>query len=185
MSAYREVHPECKGKLTFHQPGETQCGLCWGMQLSCDSCEYVSPRRNLYTEVETSRRGPKAASPNIAAQVSLSHTGMSNTGLSRLLLGKNTPAPSRSSVQATTNSQQVHQETNEKDMAELCENLKIVQDERGQIGINIETDARRGTQRCGREYNKIKKKYAGCQTLVNYVHNGTKTLELVIKITSV
>ena len=143
MSAHREAHPQCKGKLTFHQPGEIQRGLCWRMQLSCDSCEYVSPRRNLYTEVETGRRGPKAASANIGAQVALSHTGMSNTGLSRLLLGTNTPAPSRSYMQATTNKvSKIIQETNEKDMADICENLKIVQDERGQTGINIETDAR-------------------------------------------
>ena len=92
------------------------------------------------------RRGPKAASANLGAQVGMAHTGVSNTGLCRNLLSTNTPAPSKTSMQASANKvgKSIIQ-ANQKDMAQIKKDLKAVTPARGlseRTGIDVEVDCR-------------------------------------------
>ena len=65
-------------------------------------------------------RGPKPASANYGFQVGAKQTGASNTAICKMLLAADTPAPSRSSMQAAANKVgEVIIETNEKDMANI------------------------------------------------------------------
>ena len=144
MLGHRAAQPGCVGKLTFYQPGEIQRGLCWREQLACDLCDYISPRRKLYKDVENRNRGPKTASANHGAQVGMAHTGVSNTGLCKILLATDTPAPAKSSMQAAANRvNKILENTNEEHMNQICRDLQQIQAARGQkTDINIEMDAR-------------------------------------------
>lgn len=145
-SEHRNLNPDCNGRLRWHMPGEIQRGLCWREQLSCDSCDYVSKRKNLYKEVQTNKRGPKPASANYGLQVGLAHTGTSNTGFCKMILATNTPAPSKSSMQATANKVgKILVETNKADMKKIRQDLRDVQVARGyqpDTPINLEMDSR-------------------------------------------
>ena len=138
--------PDCNGQLGWHKQGEIQRGLCWREQLSCDSCDYVSERRNLYTEVQTTRRGPKPASANYGLQVGMAHTGTSNTGFCKMILATNTPAPSKSSMQSASNKVgKILVKTNESDMKNIRQDLRDIQVARGHdedSPINVEMDSR-------------------------------------------
>ena len=146
MQGHQLFKPGCEGRLTWFQAGEVQRGLCWREQLTCMTCKYISPRRKLYKDVESKRRGPKAASANLGAQVGMAHTGVSNTGLCRILLSTNTPAPSKTSMQASANKvgKSIIQ-ANQKDMAQIKKDLKVVTRARGlseRTGIDVEVDCR-------------------------------------------
>ena len=59
-------------------------------------CKYKSPRFNLYKEVDSGKRGRKAASANVGPNVALKQTPIDSSSIRRLCLGSNIPAPSRS-----------------------------------------------------------------------------------------
>ena len=143
---HRQSNPDCNGKLKWHLEGEIQRGLCWREQLSCDKCAYVSQRKNLYTEVQTNKRGPKPASANYGIQVGLAHTGTSNTGFRKMILATNTPAPSKSSMQSATNKVgKIIVRTNECNMKSIHQDLRDIQVARGHdqdTPINVEMDSR-------------------------------------------
>ena len=121
---HQATFPGCTGKLRFHLPGEIQRGLCWREQHKCDTCTYLSPRRKLYNDVKSTARGPKAASANVGSQFSMMHTGISNTGFARILVSSNTPAPAKSSMQATANRMSdIVQKVNKEDMAHIREDI--------------------------------------------------------------
>ena len=111
---HAKLHPECSGNLMWDESGEIQRGVAWREQLKCEVCSFVSKRHNLYAEVETNKRGPKPAAINYGIQVGLAHTSSSGTGLRKVLLSANTPAPSKSSMQVTANKGgEIKIETNE------------------------------------------------------------------------
>ena len=72
-----------------------------------------------YKDVKSERKGPQAESDNLGAQVGMAHTDMSNTGLCKSLLSANTPAPSKTSMQASANKvRKAIIQANQKDMAQ-------------------------------------------------------------------
>ena len=143
IEGHTEFRPGCSGRLTFDPAGEIQRGLCWREQLMCSTCGYRSARRKLYKDVETAR-GPKPASANYGFQVGAKQTGASNTAICKMLLAADTPAPSRSSMQAAANKVgEVIIETNEKDMANIRNDIKTVQAARGHSSsIDVSVDCR-------------------------------------------
>ena len=95
--------PFCHGDLCFDKDGESKIGICWQERLKCERCQYVSATHKLYDEVESQKRGPNPAAPNIAVQMGLLHTSTGNTGLCQLLNAANIAAPAKSSLQKKAN----------------------------------------------------------------------------------
>ena len=96
------------------------------IRFKCNKCTYVSYTQKLYKEVESKRRGPKQAAANLALQSGLAHTSISGTGLTKLMLATNTPAPSMSGMQKSANKMRdILKESNEASMKRIKENLKV------------------------------------------------------------
>jgi len=136
-SSYKEhidMSPNCCGTLEFDESREKQWGLCWIEQLKCSTCHYLSSAMKLYEEVVEDQvtRGRKAAAPNVALQVGLSHSMIGNTALRNILLATNIPAPSRSTMQRTANKVgKKLQEVNEEDMKKRRVYLREIHELRG------------------------------------------------------
>ena len=89
--------------LPHFEVHENKVGLCWQQSLSCTACHYKSRMHKLYSEVNTCSRGQKPCAPNVAIHVGLQDTTMGNTKLRHILPTTNTPPPSRSGMQRTSN----------------------------------------------------------------------------------
>ena len=89
--------------LPHFEVHENKFGLCWQQSLSCTACHYKSRMYKLYSEVNTGSRGQKPCAPNVAIHVGLQDTMMGNTKLRHILPTTNTPPPSRSGMQRTSN----------------------------------------------------------------------------------
>ena len=89
--------------LPHFEVHEKKIGLCWQQSLSCTACHYKSRMYKLYSEVNTGSRGQKPCAPNVAIHVGLQDTTMGNTKLRHILPTTNTPPPSRSGMQRTSN----------------------------------------------------------------------------------
>ena len=75
-----------------------QKGLCLREKFVCNRRKYNSPGFNLYKEVDSRKRGRKAASANVGINAALTQTPFGPSSIRRLCLGSNILAPSRSSV---------------------------------------------------------------------------------------
>ncbi|CAC5424093.1 unnamed protein product [Mytilus coruscus] len=69
----------------------------------CDKCPYRSKKFKLYEEVQTKIPGKKAAKINISAQGALRQTPLGYTGLRKIVLGSNMPAPTAQGLQKRAN----------------------------------------------------------------------------------
>ena len=138
--------PSCTGDLEWDTDEETQRGLAWIVRVKCTDCEYTSEKEKLFLEVQTGKRGRKAATINYGLQVGLSHTSISGTSMSNILLAMNTPTPSVRGMQQTANI------VGDKIIAENKEDMKKVRSHLAKVNtlkglpadapINIECDAR-------------------------------------------
>lgn len=130
--SHQEQSPDCNGSLTWDLADEERRGLATRMGLKCDVCPFTSKRHNLFKEVETSAPGRKPATLNYSLQVGLSQTPLGNDGMRKILLSTNTPAPSRKSLQKTSNKVLAKIETlNTTDMSRRCRQLVDVNTVRG------------------------------------------------------
>ena len=89
--------------LPHFEVHEKKIGLCWQQSLSYTACHYKSRMHKLYSEVNTCSRGQEPCAPNVAIHVGLQVTTMGNTKLRHILPTTNTPPPSRSGMQRTSN----------------------------------------------------------------------------------
>ena len=71
---HRDFRLKCPGNLSFDFTTEQQWELCWREKLVRNGCKYKSPGFNLYKEVDSGKRGRKAASANVGLNVSLTQT---------------------------------------------------------------------------------------------------------------
>ena len=118
-------NPGCTGDLEWDLDNEVKWGLCWRMRLKCQSCSFYGKVHKLYVEIDEGKPGQKAAAPNKAVQVGLSHSMISNTSFRNILLGTNIPAPAMSSMQKNTNAVgETLIQVNEDDMAKIRQDLK-------------------------------------------------------------
>ena len=95
---HRDFRPKCPGNVSFDFTTELQRGLCWREKVVCDRRKDISPDFNLYKEVDSGKRGRKAASDNVGLNVSLTQTPIGPNSIRRLCCGSKIPAPSRSSM---------------------------------------------------------------------------------------
>ncbi|CAG2242056.1 unnamed protein product [Mytilus edulis] len=98
---------------------------------------------NLYNEVIAKKRGRRTAAINLSIQVALNHIAISTTGLQKLFLGSNIPAPSTSSLQHSANVvSEIIEEYNQKDLVQkrkLIKEINILRGDNPNI-INIQAD---------------------------------------------
>ena len=138
--------PFCYGDLCFDKDGERKIGICWQERLKCERCQYVSATYKLYDEVESQKRGPNPAAPNIAIQMGLLHTSTGNTGLCQLLNAANIAAPAKSSLQKKANEVGADLvNVNKEDMKERCKKITELNMKKGlpaDAPISIEGDCR-------------------------------------------
>lgn len=102
-NAARE-HSQFEGRCNnpqFSIHKEIKKGLCWKQALKCTNCGYVGTLHKLYTEVPSTRRGAKAAAPNLGWQVGLQETPMGSSKSRVLLAAANIPPPSRNTLNST------------------------------------------------------------------------------------
>lgn len=146
IRGHSNKNPECAGELELDERGEVRYGVCWQERIKCSDCDYVSERHKLYEEIDTGKRGRKAAVPNIGLQVGLTHTGIGNTGLRTLLQSASIPAPSFTAMQRASysvNKQIIHE--NENDMKNRRQKIKEVNEIKGlpsNAPIRVEGDGR-------------------------------------------
>ena len=133
VKQHRAFKPKCSGDLLIDEDGEVKRGLVWKERLKCNKCTYVSYTHKLYKEVESKRCGPKQGAANLALQSGLAHTSISGTGLTKLMLATNTPAPSMSGMQKSANKMRdILKKSNEASMKRIKENLKVAGQVTGQ-----------------------------------------------------
>ena len=178
---HRRFHRKCRGRLNWDMTGEVKKGFAWKERLCCDRCSYVSERHNLYDEVHRSRRGAKIATCNYGAQVGLAHTGMSNTGLAKIALAMNVPAPALSSMQACANTvADVLVSDSQNSMRELRKELLTVNYLRGlpeNTPINLETDGRFNNRAGSTVFRHPMQSATQCTQLV--VENSTSKKQVI------
>ena len=134
----------CTGDLQWDTYKEEQRGFVWRVCLSCDKCQFVSDKYKLYTEIPSTKRGPKAAAINYGMQVGLSQVSMGSAGLRKIFLSGNIPAPSTKGMQNSANKVSEKLEmTNKTDMRKIRQELKEVNKMRGHPmnEIDVEGDA--------------------------------------------
>ena len=100
----------------------------------------------LYSEVYTGNRGEKPYAPNVAIHVGLQDSTLGNTNLRHIMTTTNTPSPSRSGMQKTSN--QVSTITSQSTTDDLQQNrentreVNVLRDLAVSAPINISMDVR-------------------------------------------
>lgn len=124
IDGHRTMSPRCHGRLQWDVAYEQQRGFVWRERLQCEACQYCSPSQNLFTEVETGRRGRKPGALNRAVQVGLTHTSISNSALRNIFWAMNIPAPASSGMQKQANMVgPILEEVNKQDLDKRLEGL--------------------------------------------------------------
>ena len=95
---HKDFRPKCPGNLGFDFTTEYTKGLFWREKVVCNRCKYKPPGFNLYKEVDSRKRGRKAALANVGLNVAFTQTPIGPRSIRRLCLGSNIPAPSRTSM---------------------------------------------------------------------------------------
>ncbi|VDH93073.1 Hypothetical predicted protein [Mytilus galloprovincialis] len=131
------------GFISWDLSAEQQRGAAWREKASCNECSYHSKMFNLYNGVIAKKRGRRTAAINLSIQVALNHIAISTTGLQKLFLGSNIPAPSTSSMQHSANVvSEIIEEYNQKDLVQkrkLIKEINILRGDNPNI-INIQAD---------------------------------------------
>ncbi|KAK2154123.1 hypothetical protein NP493_2221g00013 [Ridgeia piscesae] len=83
----------------FSVANERKIGLAWQQSLHSVNCQFKSGRYKLYDELLTGGRGQKPATTNVALQIVLQDSAISNTKMCYLLTSVNVPPLSRRRMQ--------------------------------------------------------------------------------------
>lgn len=117
----------CDGDLSFDYSKEEKWGCCWRERVKCDSCSYVSPMFKLYEEVNSGKRGQKAATANVGLSIGLAQTSSGPSSIVKLYASCNIPPPTRQGLQKRANAvSKIIEETNESDMKARRQQLKTI-----------------------------------------------------------
>lgn len=144
---HSQENPRCGANLTWDTSHERRRGLASAFRLKCSQCKYTSVTHKLYTEVKTNRPGPNPAAVNLGLQAGLAHTSLSATGIVKLLLATNTPAPNLSSLQKAANKiKDVLVKSNEDSMERIMSDIRVagsaVNPGEEETHIDIQADCR-------------------------------------------
>ena len=143
-----QLHAEQSNGCTprFSIANERKIGLAWQQSLHCVHCQFMSGMYKLYDEVPTGGRGQKPATTNVALQIGLQDSAISNTKMCYLLTSANVPPPSRRGMQKTANKvATITAQHTVDDLKQKREKIREVNSLRGHehnAAINISTDVR-------------------------------------------
>ena len=143
-----QLHAEQSNGCTprFSIANERKIGLAWQQSLHCVNCQFKSGMYKLYDEVPTGGRGQKLATTNVALQIGLQDSAISNTKMCYLLTSANVPPPSRRGMQKTANKvASITAQHTVDDLKQKREKIREVNSLRGHehnAAINISTDVR-------------------------------------------
>ncbi|KAK2164269.1 hypothetical protein NP493_1423g00000 [Ridgeia piscesae] len=100
-----QLHAEQSKGCTprFSVANERKIGLAWQQSLHSVNCQFKSGMYKLYDEVPTGGCGKTPATTNVALQIVLQDSAISNTKVCYLLTSVNVPPPSRRGMQKTEN----------------------------------------------------------------------------------
>ena len=135
----------CDGQLLWDKDVEVKWGLCWRMGLRCCKCSYRTGRVKLYYEVPTEGPGQRPATANVALQIGLTQSMISNTSIRQILMSTNIPPPAHSGMQDMANFVgESIVDLNTDDMAKQRGTIKEVLQLRGEgsSSIPVEADGR-------------------------------------------
>lgn len=142
---HKTQHPKCEGFLYWDLAREEQFGLVNREEAICDTCNYRSKKFKLYEEIQTNKRGRKAAKINESVQAALCQTPLGHLGLRKIILGCNIRAPSAAGLQKRANSVLPKiVEINKKDMKNRRKRLIEINKHRGRKNpgsVNLQGDA--------------------------------------------
>ncbi|XP_070537228.1 uncharacterized protein [Ptychodera flava] len=106
---------------------EIKKGICWKYILNCKNCSFISDAYNMYKDVQSDRRGAKAAAPNVALQVGIQDSPIGNTKIRQILATADIDPPSRTAMQRLSNNVGLRTVIlNEADMSQRIEGLKDI-----------------------------------------------------------
>lgn len=124
---HKKLARNCRGLVENDKERSTKVGTVWNMAAKCSKCGYISEKVKLYDEVDTGRRGRKAAGPNVRLQVALSKNSIGNSAVQHILTSLNLDPPSKTGLKKCSN--RVADEIidiNIKDMRDLRGHIKKV-----------------------------------------------------------
>lgn len=143
FAEHQKTSPNCTGRLDFDYSSEEQRMLCWRERVICDQCHYMSPKYNLYNEIETGKVGRKTATANIGLNIALSQTPIGPSSVRKICLSTSIPAPSRRGLQNCANkvSKEI-EKVNKNDMKARRQGLKTINILRGRPAgeISVQSD---------------------------------------------
>ncbi|CAG2202954.1 IKZF [Mytilus edulis] len=155
---------DCKGDLKFDTEAQVKWGLAWQERFQCNICGFKSAFHKLYEEVESLKRGRRAATVNIGAQVGLIHTPISNKNFSEILNAANIISPSSSGLQKCANKvSKVVEKVNKDDMENIRKNLANDNKTLGLSNeklVRVESDARNFPGRAHAAVLMVNNKYS-------------------------
>ena len=132
VRGHKAASPDCDGLLDWDMGAEERRGLTTILIMRCMICDYGSTKYKLYQGVHTKALSRKAATSNLGRQIGLSQTPLGNDGIWKILLSTNTPAPSRKTLQKSSNTvMSLIKALNESDMSRRCRQLVDVNTLRG------------------------------------------------------
>ena len=124
--------------LRFSVANERKIGLALQQSLHCVNCQFKSGMYKLYDKVPTGGRGQKPATTNVALQIGLQDSAISNTKMYYLLTSANVPPPSCRGMQNLPTPDDLKQ--NREKIREI--NSLRTQCHEHNAAINISTDVR-------------------------------------------
>ena len=125
---------------------EIKIGVTCKFQVSCKTCGWVSDRHKMYKEIQSPKRGPNPAVPNLTMHAGLQETSMGPTGARRLFNSMNLVPPCRSGMQRNANI--VGEKIialNKDDMSNKANEVKKISEMRGATDpnmVNVQVDGR-------------------------------------------
>lgn len=122
--SHQEANGDCQ-QPHLAVVSETKVGMCWKMSLGCTNCNFKMPPQKLYQEVQSPKRGPNPAAPNVGLAVGLQDTPLGNTRARYLLASMDVPPPSRSCMQKKSNlCGEAVKQLNDRDMSQKLQQVK-------------------------------------------------------------
>lgn len=173
-------HPLCNGDLEFDCNAAVKWGFAWKERLKCVKCGFIGKFHKLYYEVDSDKRGRKAATINIGLQAGLMTTSISNKSFREISLTCNIIPAQLSGMQRLTNKVgSMVVDLNRQDLKDIRESIVVENELVGYSNprlVNVETDARYNNPLYNSDATAFQ---AGTQVVQTMAENNTKSKRII------
>ena len=184
IQEHRNISLECDTleiDIANYIPWGTSCRFA----RKCTHCDYISERMPMYDQIESARRGPKAARTNMGLQLGLQDTPIGNER-ARLLMGyMGMRTGSRSGMQKTSDrAGHITNDTTDEDLHDKVAEIKAVNAARGlgeDAPISAAFDVRYGGMRMSNSYRPGQGAGDGIGLLVENVTNSKAIIGVYVE----